>query len=268
MENNAMNYHIEVTLTGDVSPTTFRSAELAKMLTAVESLIASLIENNFPELNLRKEDIVVGLTQIKAGSVSTLYETNCVEQTQAIMLHIEDVLTRGKSDMFVEDGMESLKQLQNLTKRYKGTMRFADVNGTRRELGELTPHTSIKISDTQLKSDDVLYGTVMRIGGETPRVTIRLLNGDVLNCHISEVGDNRIAKELAKRLYSVVGVSGHGTRHSRSMRLSYFMIEEILPYQDTPPNLAFAEIANSIRHILEPMGADAYWAHLEEYGED
>jgi hypothetical protein len=264
-----MTYFIEVKLTGEnVTPLTLSSADLAKMLISVEELVAALIETRFPHLNLEEGEIVVGLTEIVHGSYTTRFKTNYANQAHEVMPLIGDALLHGNMGELPDDALTQLVELQRLTRKHRCNIQFSDVNGTRRELGELTTHTEIALQRPTVESHDVLYGKVIRIGGETPRVKLHLLTGEDFTCRITEVDGNRVAKQLAKQLYTLVGVEGRATRDSRTMRLKDFMIEGLLPYRDVSPREAFEDVANSVKSLIEPMGKDAYLQHLALYGED
>lgn len=88
----------------------------------------------------------------------------------------------------------------------------------------------------------------MRVGGEKiPTVQLRLLNGDTLNCEIR--GDNKraLARQLAQRLYTEVGIEGRARWDTREWVLESFAIERITDY-------ARVSVGAALQNLYERMG--------------
>lgn len=80
-----------------------------------------------------------------------------------------------------------------------------------------------------------LYGTLIGVGGvNPPRARLRLLNGNLVNCNITERNNIQVARQLGERLYSEVGVYGTARWDLRDMSLNYFQIERITEYSRKP----------------------------------
>jgi hypothetical protein len=84
------------------------------------------------------------------------------------------------------------------------------------------------------------------VGGENPpRAQLRLLNGTLFTCNITQKYEFRIARELGQQLYSTVGVRGKAQWDTRDMSLQYFLIEEVTPYR----RKAFSESVAALSDI-------------------
>ncbi|NJL54772.1 hypothetical protein HC928_05930 [bacterium] len=66
---------VEILLTGEgMSPGKIRSKEIAEVIESVEDMIASMVIRDHPEL--KKETIVIGLKNIRQGSIGLEFSPN------------------------------------------------------------------------------------------------------------------------------------------------------------------------------------------------
>lgn len=67
-----------------------------------------------------------------------------------------------------------------------------------------------------IKYQDTIYGSVISVGGVRPNIHLQPVTGEAtIICECSE----EIAKEVAKLLYTLIGLSGEVTKNGASLRM-------------------------------------------------
>ncbi len=100
-----------------------------------------------------------------------------------------------------------------------------------------------KGKDFYLKTFTNLYGTIERVGGKEPKVRLKIDDNKTITCNASI----DITKELGKKLYSYVGISGIAKYHPVDLEIIEFKIEEVLPFEDN-------RIAKGFKDLSEKFG--------------
>lgn len=113
-------------------------------------------------------------------------------------------------------------------------------------LSELAPvpEPPEPIKPVTLRGETVLYGRVVSIGGDKPKVTIKPVDGR-RQVHASCTMEVAIA--LAGRLYQTVGVAGVAEWDATTLELEAFTVHSLTDYKDTP-------VAEALRRIREAAG--------------
>jgi hypothetical protein len=109
----------------------------------------------------------------------------------------------------------------------------------------------------------VVYGYVLRIGGDPAKVLLRIPGRNSLACDATL----EMVKKLAPRLYTWVGLEGTAKWNPKDFYVEEFKIEGILDYEESAVYQAVEEISNLIgpyyRDVIDP---DSYISDLR--GED
>src|SRR5690348_6087398 len=102
-----------------------------------------------------------------------------------------------------------------------------------------------------IKEITTLYGDLLHIEDDSPRATIRLLEGTTVICPVSSLS---LVRQLAQRLNERIGVRGIAQWDIRDMPLQEFCIEELLPYRATSVRDAF----NNLRQLVGKYYMESY----------
>ena len=101
----------------------------------------------------------------------------------------------------------------------------------------ITSNSSFSL-EKGIKGETFLYGTIIRVGGKNPTVTILCSDESHLTCDVSI----KIAKELAKRLYEYVGLRGVAKWIGRDLGIDTFRVVEVLPFEEKSLTSSFQEL--------------------------
>lgn len=125
-------------------------------------------------------------------------------------------------------------------------------------LAEMTAATEIP-EPAKVRGETTLYGEVQRVGGATPKVQFRSIDGDLIYCDATR----ELTREAAVRLYEQVGLRGEAEWDLKTLRVTSFTIEEILSFEDVGVPSAFAELREIVgRYFDEISDVDAFVEQL------
>ncbi len=231
---------VEILLTGEgMSPGKIRSKEIAEVIESVEDMIASMVIRDHPELG--KENIVVGLKNIKQGSIGLEFSPNLTELTLPATRRIAKSIAENDFGVLPSGAINSLKKLSAFTRRYQCNAEFLTQNGRLESLAVLTPET--RIPDVYpLSGETSLYGEITRVGGAEPKIQFKTLDSQIIYCST----DKATAKEAGAKLYTKVELRGRAEWNSETFEIENFHVIDISEYEETSPSEAFKELANLI----------------------
>lgn len=235
---------IELRLTGQgISPGAIRSKDIAQLIEAVEDMIASQVVADNPDI--KKDQVVVGLSDIEKGSAGLLFASSLEELTSTATKEIATSIQTGDFYMLTSDSVNSLKVISAFTKSRECNAELYELNGTRNLLATITPETKI-IEYEPIKGETTIYGTVTRVGGvneQKPTIQFRTIEGYLVYCSSNKSN----AKRAAQSLYQQVGLSGIASWDSKTFRVISFDIKEVSEYTSRP-------LSNSFNSISEEYG--------------
>jgi hypothetical protein len=108
-----------------------------------------------------------------------------------------------------------------------------------------------------------LLARCLRVGGATtPTAELRLPNKRLLYVQVLE----SVARELGKRLYDQVVLSGEAVWDARDGELREFKVKEVSSFQDVPVDIAFKELASKARGRWDDVDAESYVKKIRESG--
>ena len=256
----ADNITVEIRLTGEgMSPGQIRSKEVAEVIDSIEDMIASVVVRDHPEL--KKETVVIGLKNIKQGSIGLEFALSLSELTLPATYHLAKSIADNDFGRLPNSALDSLRKLSAFTKRHRCNAEFFTQNGHSESLAILTPET--KIPDTYLLSGKTsLYGEITRVGGaEKPKIQFKTVNNLIIYCST----DKTIAKKAGKRLYTKVELYGRAEWNSETFEIENFHVTDISDYEKTSPSEAFDELAELIGNSLDDLDVDRFVSEMR-YG--
>lgn len=106
-----------------------------------------------------------------------------------------------------------------------------------------------------LSGTTTLLARCLRVGGATtPMAELRIPNKLLLYVEVTE----SVARELGKRLYDQVVLTGHAVWDAKDGDLLEFKVKEVNSFRGVPVDIAFKELAAASRGRWENVDADSF----------
>ena len=241
------NATLEITLTGEgMSPGKIRSREIAEVIEAIEDMVASMVIRAHPEL--KKESIVVGLSNIRRGSISLEFSPNLLELTLPATRLITKSISENNFGVLPSNTITSLKKLSAFTRRHNCNAEFFAQNGKLESLAILTPETTIP-EMYPLSGETTLHGEITRVGGAEPKIQFRTLDGKIIYCNTRK----SIAQKAGAKLYTTVALRGLAEWNSETFEIENFHVVDIANYEEVTPSEAFEQLAELIGDQIDQI---------------
>lgn len=227
---------------------------LLKIITIVETTISDVAEK--PEENHLP---AVALTGIGEGSILNTLQIGPWARSAALI--ILSAIQTGDYSKVPHKSHKRLLDLSNLicennlTARFRG---FVDIDA---EISADKPIPQIK--KKLIKSKTRVYGEVKSVGGEKPAVSIRLFSTEKL---LQDSINEEIAKELGKKLYDYVGLSGTATIDLISGEYVNFTADEVLKFKgrNSDPCTAIDRIETHLPEIWKGVNRDEFLSDIRD----
>jgi len=230
---------IQLRLIGkNIEPGLVRSRELADVLGSIEDMIASIIVRE--DQSIKKEDVVVGLTEISEGSIRLKFSSiKSIAVVSALMIAATAVNV-GNYDKLPRSSVASLQKIASFARRNNCLAELMTLD-PEQTVAVISPETEINFR-SPIIGETTIYGKILRVGGKTPKAMIETLEGEVIYCDL----DIKLAKELGQRLYDLVSLSGVAKWDAHDLFLEDFHIKEIGGYEGKTISSAINELSVSI----------------------
>ena len=249
---------IEIRLSGEgIAPSTIRSRDTAELIASIEEMIASeLLDPDSPDT----ERVTVGLVGVRSGSATLQFQSPDQVRVRKAFLNIAAALSKGQFSRLRPKTLEYIQNFQTTTKRLHCVAEFRKSPKSVKPLAILRPETHIADpSEFYVSGETTLYGRLLRVGGAVPKAVLKLdSRSKALICDIS----TNLAKELGRRLYTWVGVSGIAKWDPRDYSVREFKIQAILPYEDVPVLEAFRKLSDVAGKHFDGVDPVAYVEEL------
>lgn len=246
-----MAYSIEVHLTGeDISPEKLSSRYIGGLIANIEEMLAPIIAENNPALKLDESDVTIGLSRIKQGSYVMQF-TSQYEKPLAAAMHMATSAIAAQDYSNIPD--KSIKAMEDIRKTIRkgfphSEAEFWEINGQGRRLAVIGPDTEFTRPERDTFSGfTTLYGYLTGIVGEDPpHVHVRLINGEKKRFDVTRKDNLRVARQIAERLYTKVGLRGEATWYVDDLSLKAFRVVELTDYSGASVGEAFAELRKTL----------------------
>lgn len=248
---------------GETAPATVPVRELANLILAVEETVVAVAQST-KDVG-RKEELALTLTGLTDSSLGLQFATPAPETLMPSFVRVARAIASETLDLLPVSALSGLRYLQGFIKRHKCVVEFRVGSMESPPIAVMTPETELQ-GTPKLRGTTVLYGRVTRVGGATPKVQIEQANGERLSCEVTV----SIAKELGRRLYDRVGLSGEALWNAETWAVESFRVEEIEGYQERSPLAVVRDLRDHFgQHFDEIDDADAFVRSLrEDDGED
>ena len=234
-------YKLQLWVTGEnISPENVSASDLADLIQATELLAIAQSQLFNPEL--LNDKFLLSLVEISKGSLVCGFSSRNMESVGVAIDSVANAINSGDFSRVATSAIEHIKKLRTFTKKNNCAAEFIMLNGTPRSLVKITPETKI-IDPPEIVGETVLYGKLIRVGGKSdPTAMIEISDDLTLTC---EVGFD-LAKQLAHRLYTWVGLNGRAHWSVVDRRISSFRISGISEYEDRPISESFKWLRDTL----------------------
>lgn len=233
----------DIRFTGpQVVPATIRAKDLASIISAVEVMLVAAIEQS----RTRQPVVTISLIGVSEGSTRLHFGSDYPAVVLPVYTQIATAIAVQDFAGLPRDSVAALHQLQDFARKRRCDIEMRLQNGADELLATLTPSASIAEPAT-LTSPTTIYGYLIRIGGKRPAARLDVVSGETISVQLKM----ELARQLAPRLYTWIGLHGVGTWNAKTDALESFVADDIAPYQDTTIVDAMAALARVSSQVYE-----------------
>ncbi len=230
--------HISLKFTGNgVAPANTRCKELAALILAAEELLLSMNDDDADEPG----ELPLCLVEVQDKSLGLKFAAMIAGVT--VWLDVASIINTGRFDKMNPKARQAFGEIVSFVKRRGCSASLVD--STRGVIASFDYSISLP-ADQKFRGKSSILGEVLRVGGEEPKVRLRLPSGKTLSCDTSE----SVARELGHRLYDFVTCTGVATWDYATGEVLRFRIEKARAFNRVPASKAFANLAAAM-----PIGA-------------
>lgn len=236
---------VEMIIQGEgVAPETLTMSEIAALLRDWDKALTDQARHSGAP-DIRIDDIRPRLSQITAGSLvieGILPETYPLKAWEDIVAGLQ-----GDAARLAEGAREALDEIwRRVAKRkWRATARVEGTTGTI----VLDENVSVP-KPAEITEYTTVYGVLTSIGGsDPPRATLRLPDGSRLTVNLTRSKGQglEMARQLAHRLYQIVGIRGKATVRLTDHAIVQMLGLELVPY-------APSETTDELVALLQRLG--------------
>lgn len=244
-----------------VHPGRIRSKDIGEVMAAVEDVIATMILNQHDQIEIKKESIVIGVSEIKQGCLELCFDTNDYSLSVPAIDALREAFELNNLIKLPLDVRKGFEKIIGFNKKYKCSSTVTTVEGGLTVFA-LTEESEIPYAPL-IKGETVLYGEITRSGGtDSPRIQFKTLSGQTIYCDSSK----KIAVEAGRRLYSEVAVKGIAEWSPEDRQIKTFDIVEILNYESSNILDAFRGLSDRFSDSFS--GIESVESFVSELRED
>lgn len=232
--------HVALRFIGDgVSPSTTRCRELATVISAVEDLILSLAEESEAE----DIDVPLCLVALEDKSLGLKFAATQIVMTMALWQEFAAVINTGNFERLSPKAMHSVEEVVSFVKKKHCLALVEDSqNGV---IASFDYNIALPVGQ-KLRGHSSLIGQVIRVGGEEPKIRLKLPSGRVVSCETTQ----EIAKNLGHRLYDSVTCKGNAIWDYTTGEVLKFRIDEVGAFRMTSASEAFHALAEAMPAVI------------------
>jgi hypothetical protein len=232
----------------NVNPSTIKPHEVAELIINFEKSLLATVKQQNPEIDT--DVLLFSFESIQNNSLDLRFVTlKAKEIIIASYTLLSTSIANENYSSLTHDAVDGLKEISKFSRRYNCTGYF-NYNG--RSLTSFNPETKVDFDrQNEIKGETVIHGKLLRIGGETPMVHLKINNEYNVKFDVKEA----IAKKLAGSLYETVSLSGTAKWDKKSYKILDFRVNDIIETEDKPLNETFNELRNNF---------GKYWDNIDD----
>jgi hypothetical protein len=243
---------LEIVLSGEgIRPDSLKAGEVAEIISAYEHSLLAIITRENPQIDI--EEVFISLVDVQENSAHFKFIPRAKEFILAAALTLNTAINTNQIDTLPYRSVESLNKIWVFSKRKNCVTEFTSTGQI--PSAKVTPENEIKISESFFYQGETnIYGVVERVGGTTPKVRLKLDDGNIVYL----VADLPTVKKLATNLYETIGLKGIAKWRKENLTIEDFVIEDVLFFKDTTNTENFSELKEDI---------GAYWDKVSNIDE-
>jgi hypothetical protein len=219
----------------DVTPESFTLREIGELFIHLEDAIKAIIDNDYPDVNI--EDIKLSPVGIENKSESLFVSTN--DSPPETFNALESFGDKVKNNTYInlpEKAYKGFKYIYTLTEKKQCK---AEVSHKEKEVFTISYSLPIiKPESVIIPVETVLYGEIIKLGGDKDRTWVELTNGNRISFNITR----EQVIELGHRMHQTVAFRGKAKWNPESNYVTAFTLYEILSYKSGNISKAFEEL--------------------------
>ena len=207
----------------DITPESFSLKELANIISSFEDGINSIIDEKFP--HIESEDINISLIEIENKSESLKFKmSNLPEVSQAVYLYGNSVNDNSYINL-PDKAYNSLKIIHSAINKKSCRVELKHNEAVIFQIS--FDKELIKPESALIKSDGIVYGELVKIGGDKAQAWIKTDNENTIKFSLTK----EQAKQFQGNLYSPIAIKGEKVTNINTDILVKFKLYEILNYK-------------------------------------
>jgi hypothetical protein len=255
-ETNKEYFEVNFIKNSNVRPETVKAGDIADILKSIEGMVESQVYKTHPDT--RKEQIVIGFTNIRASSVDLQFYSPYQDIATATFQELGQAINDNDYSRLPTPSYKAGNAIAMFSRKYKCDAEVIHQNDKKKVLAKITPDT-ILVHPPALKGETTVYAKVIRVGGKEPKVEIETVDGLTLFCTASY----DIATKLGEKLYQIVGLIGVAEWDTVLNNIDEFSIKEVTEYKRTPLKEAMRKLADATsKYYLDIKDVDQYISEI------
>ena len=218
---------IELKFEGNgIKPSKVKASEVAEMLLSFEGAIMAVMKQQ--HASVEESEVFISFEAIQDQSISLrCLAHRAKEMVLPALLAITTSFSTGAYAELPNAAVEDLRRITKFTKRHECQGVFIDAG---ERLVTFDKDTEIVVAeDAFLRGDTTIYGEVLKAGGDTPRVTLKIDDYTV-----SFEVRKEIAIRLAGNLYKEVGLVGNARWNRKTYKVVDFRADSLIFIEQAP----------------------------------
>ncbi len=219
----------------NITPESFSLKEIGELFIHLEDAIKSIVDNDFPNVNI--EDIHLSPVSIENKSESILISTN--NSPSETFDAIESFGEKVRSNTYInlpDKAYRGFKYIYSLAEKKQCK---AEVTHKEKEVFTINYTLPIiKPESVLINVETVIYGELIKLGGDNPRAWIQLTNGNRISFSITA----EQVIELGHKMRQTIAFRGKAKFNPEANFITWFTLYDVLAYKSGNISNAFTEL--------------------------
>lgn len=243
---------LELKFSGNnISPESVKPSEIAALLFNFEKVILSQLKSAEPTINT--DEVLFCLDKIDNKSLDLIFKTVQVKPLLVnSFLSVATAFNTGDYSKIEKSAISSLNEIVKFSRTHNciGYFNLNDQN-----ISSFSPDVEISYnSANSITGETTIYGKIIRIGGEEPKIHFRTNDNEKLIFVVTE----NLAKQLSPKLYEYIGLVGTATWNVQNFNIDNFKVDRIIELQEK----SYVETFDDLRGLI-----GRYWDEVEDIEE-
>lgn len=230
----------------EINPKSFSAKELGQIIVAFEESIRAIIDNSFPSVN--QDDVKVCLIKIEDKSESLGFYIDDIPETNLALRVFSNSIQNNTYTSLPDKAYHGLKVIYSSVnnKNCNAELRHKSEN-----LFTIYPNTElVKPELVNIESDGLIYGELLKIGGEKPRAWLRLDDGITFSFRLSR---EQVAT-LSPNMYKSIALKGRRKINTITDNIVGFKLYDIVEYKPYNTYNAIKELRGITNGFWDTLG--------------